>query len=73
MMNEQDFLWLLFWSFSALAVIGIVLMIIEEVTLKYYPHLHKSEATLSEALDELYEELQTQKEINVSQYLKEKI
>jgi hypothetical protein len=73
MMNEQDFLWILFWSFSALAGIGIVFMIIEEVTLKYYPHLHKSEASLSEALDELYEELQTQKEINVAEYLKERV
>jgi hypothetical protein len=72
-MNEQDFLWILFWFFSALAGISIVLMIIEEVTLKYYPHLHKSEASLSEALDELYEELQTKKEINVAEYLKERV
>ncbi len=73
MMNELDFYWLLMWTLGILAGIGIILMIVEEVSLKYFPHLHKSEASLSEALDELYEELQTQKEINVSQYLKEKI
>ena len=73
MMNEIDFYWLLMWTFGILAGIGIILMIVEEVSLKYFPHLHKSEATLSEALDELYEELQTQKEINVAEYLKERV
>lgn len=73
MMNEIDFYWLLMWTFSILAGIGIILMIVEEVSLKYFPHLHKSEATLSEALDELYEELTNQKEINVAEYLKERV
>ena len=73
MMNEIDFYWLLMWTFGILAGIGIILMIIEEVSLKYFPHLHKSEATLSEALDELYEELTNQKEINVAEYLKERV
>ena len=73
MMNELDFYWLLMWTLGILAGIGIVLMIVEEVSLKYFPHLHKSEASLSEALDELYEELQNQKEINVAEYLKERV
>ena len=73
MMNELDFYWLLMWTFGILAGIGIILMIVEEVSLKYFPHLHKSEASLSEALDELYEELQNQKEINVAEYLKERV
>lgn len=73
MMNELDFYWLLMWTLGILAGIGIILMIVEEVSLKYFPHLHKSEATISEALDELYEELQNQKEINVAEYLKERV
>lgn len=73
MMNELDFYWLLMWTLGILAGIGIILMIVEEVSLKYFPHLHKSEASLSEALDELYEELQKQKEVNVAEYLKERI
>jgi len=73
MMNELDFYWLLMWTLGILAGIGIILMIVEEVSLKYFPHLHKSEASLSEALDELYEELQNQKEINVAEYLKERV
>ena len=73
MMNEIDFYWLLMWTFGILAGIGIILMIVEEVSLKYFPHFHKSEATLSEALDELYEELTNQKEINVAEYLKERV
>lgn len=72
-MNELDFYWLLMWTLGILAGIGIILMIVEEVSLKYFPHLHKSEASLSEALDELYEELQNQKEINVAEYLKERV
>jgi hypothetical protein len=72
-MNEIDFYWLLMWTFGILAGIGIILMIVEEVSLKYFSHLHKSEATLSEALDELYEELTNQKEINVAEYLKERV
>ena len=73
MMNELDFYWLLMWTLGILAGIGIILMIVEEVTLKYFPHLHKSEASLSEALDDLYEELQKQKEVNVAEYLKERV
>ena len=73
MMNELDFYWLLMWTLGILAGIGIILMIVEEVSLKYFPHLHKSEASLSEALDELYEELQNQKGINVAEYLKERV
>ena len=72
-MNELDFYWLLMWTLGILAGIGIILMIVEEVSLKYFPQLHKSEASLSEALDELYEELQNQKEINVAEYLKERV
>jgi hypothetical protein len=73
MMNELDFYWLLMWTLGILAGIGIILMIVEEVSLKYFPHLHKNESSLSEALDELYEELQNQKEINVAEYLKERV
>jgi len=73
MMNEQDFLWILFWTFSAFAGISIVFMIIEEIALRLYPHKFYNESSISEALDDLYEELQTQKEINVAEYLKERV
>ena len=36
MMNEIDFYWLLMWTFGILAGIGIILMIVEEVSLKYF-------------------------------------
>tara|TARA_Y100001938_G_C7997978_1_gene383127 strand:- start:591 stop:809 length:219 start_codon:yes stop_codon:yes gene_type:complete len=70
-MTEYEFTWLMTWILGGFAVISIVLMVIEEILLKLYPHKYWRENELSKELDLLYLELQKGKEINIAEYIKE--
>jgi Na+-transporting methylmalonyl-CoA/oxaloacetate decarboxylase gamma subunit len=70
-MNELEFIWLMTWGFGIFAVLGILIMVIETIALKLFPHKFVNEDKISSQLDSLYSELAKGKEINIAEYIKE--
>jgi len=71
-MNEQEFI-LLFGTMLFLLITGVIVLIIEWLALKLFPEKFIDNTKLSEELDLLYSELSKGKEINIADYIKEKI
>ena len=59
------------WGFGIFAVLGILIMVIETIALKLFPHKFVNEDKISSQLDSLYSELAKGKEINIAEYIKE--
>jgi len=71
-MSEGDFL-ILFGTMSFLFFTGVFVLIVEWLALKLFPEKFIDNNKLSEELDLLYSELLKGKEINIADYIKEKI
>lgn len=71
-MNEQEF-WFFVSIMLFLLAIGTLYLIIETLALKLFPNRFWKEDSISKELDLLYLELQKGKEINIAEYIKEKI
>jgi len=71
-MSEGDFI-ILFGTMAFLLFTGVFVLIVEWLALKLFPEKFIDNTKLSEELDLLYSELLKGKEINIADYIKEKI
>lgn len=71
-MSEGDFI-ILFGTLAFLLFAGVFVLVVEWLALKLFPEKFIENTKLSEELDLLYSELAKGKEINIAEYIKEKI
>lgn len=71
-MSEGDFI-ILFGTLAFLLFAGVFVLVVEWLALKLFPEKFIDNSKLSEELDLLYSELAKGKEINIAEYIKEKI